>query len=400
MVEVNPAALLKLNQPPAVAFPFIISETTGDLRQLILRGRSLPYRGVSWGADLRTEIKYFPGNPVAQAQVLGPTWGPTTMRGMWKDSFLTNDDSSVKLIGFPDIGTAGRPSTPFVGGKSFQSGGSVPGKIGSAMRARTVRDAFYLLLRAGQLLRVEWGSLVRFGFMKSFEPDHDREEDIRWEITFAWTSDTSAATKFKKQSQFNAQGLLARILAAIAAALDALNGLLALISGATTLISQRITRVGSLVSGLLDILTGFVSLAFVPAEMLGVLRQQLTGVILAAKDLADTARSVPASYGAAKVGASPAEINIAEESALFIAFNAAALGLEMVNQREELIELETPDLLGILSAKENTTLRDISTDFYGTPTNWTAIAEFNGLSSSIVPRGTILYIPTLDRVKI
>lgn len=397
MVDLNPAGRFKQAQQPSVAFPFTITETTGDARSLILRGRSLPYRGVNYGAELRVEAKYFPGNPVAQAQVLGSMWLPTTLRGMWKDRFLVNEDSSVTLLNFPKTGLAARPGLIFGGGNSFQSGGALP--TNKAQRARVVRDAMFLLQRAGQLLRVEWGSMARFGFIKSFDADHDREEDIRWEIEFLWISDTTASPKVKERPGIDPPGLLARILAALAAAIANLQTILAGILGRVLAVSQLITKIGSLMTGLVDILTGFVNLAFVPAQMFGVLKQQLTGIILSITDLLSTIRSVPAAYGAIKAGGSPAEINTAELAALAIAFNASVLGVEMADQRDALTELESPTLLGVLTAQENTTLRDVSTSFYGTPDNWTIIAEFNGFVSSIVTRGTLIYVPALDEVQ-
>lgn len=397
MVFVNPAALKKLRQAPAVAFPFTISETTGNPpKTLILRGRSLPYRGANWGAELRVDVKYFPGNPVAQSQVLGPMWTPTTIRGMWKDVFLFEDENAVRLLNFPEIGTPGVPGT-FNGGKSFQSGGS----IGSdrARRARVVRDAMFLLQRSGQLLKVEWGSISRFGFIKSMDFDHDREEDIRWEMEFTWIADTEAAPIVKSRPGLDSAGLLARILAALAAAIAAMSALLIEILGAVLAISQKIAKIGSLVAGLVDLLAGFVSLVFVPAQLFGVLKQQLTGIVLAIKDLLDTLRAVPAAYGAALAGGIPTEINASSAATLAIAFNASVLGVELADQRDTLTELETPDLLGIVTVQEGTTLRDISTQFYGTPDNWTIIADFNGLSSSIVERGTIIYVPALDQTQ-
>jgi hypothetical protein len=396
MVLLNPQTLKALNRAPAQAFPFTIAETTGDARVLTLRGRSLPYRGVSWGQEQRVEIKYFPGNPVAQAQVLGPTWTDTTIRGMWKDTFLYNDDSKATLVNFPAIASAGRPnSTDFadVGGRSFASGGSVPGLVGEARRARTVRDAMFMMQRAGQLLRVEWGSMVRFGFIADFQADHDREEDIRWEVTFKWIGDTVATPSVLKKPRLDVPGLLARLLALVQAFLNQVNAVLALIYGAVQLVTQRIRKIGSLITGFLEALNRMASLVFVPAEMFGVLKQQLTSIILAVRDLRATLARIPQAYSAAKSGATASEQNAAVEASQAISFNARKLGVEAAETREQLREAEESDILGVVQVRENITLRDIATDFYGAPDDWTIIADFNGLSSSIVQRGTTVHVP-------
>lgn len=392
-LPVNPQALAKLDRAPAQAFPLIIQEVTGDARTLILRGRSLPYRGVAWGSDLRVETKYFPGQPVAQAQVLGPVWTDTSMRGMWKDAFLFDDESRVTLLGFPAIGAAGRPGSATFGGKSFASGGSIPGGVGEARRARTVRDAFLLLQRAGQLLRVEWGSNVRYGFLKSFVPDHDREEDIRWEMTFTWIGDSSSPPKPKVRPKFDPPGFLAALIAAVQAFLNAMNAAIAKLYGAALLVTQRITRIGSLITGLINTITSLAGLLFVPRDVLGVIKQQITAIKLAVRDLLATIRGGSAAYNAARSGGNPAEINIASEAAAAIAFNAARLGVEMSLTLDQLGELESPGLLGVFTTPNDVTLRDVSTRFYGRPEGWTLIADFNGIAGSIAPRGTVLRIP-------
>lgn len=238
--------------------------------------------------------------------------------------------------------------------------------------------------------------MVRYGFISAFEADHDREEDIRWEITFKWIGDTASAPKLKIRPKLDPPGLLAAILAAIQAFLNAVNAALAIARGYLTLVSQRITKIGQLVAGLIDALNGFVSLVFAPAELLGVLQQQLTSIVLACKDLIDTIRSIPAAYGATRDGGNSNDANLAAEAAAAIAFNAAKLGVESAITRDQLGDLQSPDILGTFTSPEDVTLRDVSTQFYGTANNWTLIADFNGLKGSIAPRGTIVRIPALD----
>jgi hypothetical protein len=396
VLPVNPQALEKLNRAPAQAFPLVIQELTGDARVVTLRGRSLPYRGIGWGSELRVETKYFPGQPVAQAQVLGPKWTDTTMTGMWKDAFLFDDSSYVTLLGFPRVGSAGRPGSADRGGKSFQSGGAIPGGPGEARRARTVRDAIWLIQRSGQLLRVEWGSVVRFGFIASFDAEHDREEDIRWEITFKWIGDTDAAPKPIVRPKFDAPGLLARLISAIQAFLNEMNAALAQLFGAVQLVTQRITRIGTLLSDLIGTLSSVVSLLLLPAEIIGVIKQQITSIVLAVRDLLAALRSTPAAYAALRDGGNPNDANLASEAAAAIAFNAARLGVDVEATRDELEGLESPDIIGTFTAPEDVTLRDVSTQFYGTPENWTLIADFNNIAGSIAPRGTVLRIPSLE----
>ena len=58
---------------------FVIAEhDIKDAREIVLRGRTLPYEGIGWGTTQRVDINYFPGNPTAIAQVIGATWNDTT----------------------------------------------------------------------------------------------------------------------------------------------------------------------------------------------------------------------------------------------------------------------------------------------------------------------------------
>ena len=66
----------------------IIEQAETNLRGIVLRGRSLPFEGVAWGTELNVDINYFPGNPVAIAQVVGSQWTDTTINGRWSDRFL------------------------------------------------------------------------------------------------------------------------------------------------------------------------------------------------------------------------------------------------------------------------------------------------------------------------
>jgi len=394
-LALNPLTLKNLEATPSQAFPLFIQERTGDARLIVLRGRSLPYRGVAYPSRLRVEVAYFPGQPVGQAQVLGPEWGDTPMRGAWKDVFLHDDESRVTLLGFPRIGSAGKPGSSEFGGRSFASGGSIPGNIGEARRARTVRDAFYLIQRAGQLLRVEWGSVVRFGFLEEFIPTHDREEDIAWEMTWKWIGDSDAPPKARLRPKLSAPGILAALIAAVQAFLDTIQRALAQIYGAVQLVTQRITRLGSLVTDLINTLSSIVGLALVPAQVFGVLRQQLTSIVLAAKDLVAAVRSVPQGYAARKAGANDNESNLAIAAAAAIAFNARRLGVEAFNARRQIDELSLPEVIGVVAVAEGVTLRDIAREYYGNPGAWTTIADFNGLPASIVPAGTLVRVPNL-----
>jgi len=404
MLQVPPKALEKLERRPSLAYPITIAEQSGQGRAIVLRGRSLPYRGVGWGQEQRVEIKYFPGNPVGQAQVMGPRWTTTEMNGMWKDAFLYNEDSWAKLINFPKIAQGiqvydeeGKPAQVQFGGNSFDSGGAITGgPAGKARRARVLRDAMYMIQRAGQLLKVEWGSIVRYGFIKNYTPTHDTEEDIAWSLEFDWIGDTASTPKTIPKPEINTPGLLAQILAAVQEFIDKANAEFAKIYGAVLEATQLIKKLASLANGLINTLGQFFKLVFAPAEVLGTIKEQLASIKGTALALKDQLQRLPQGYQASKAGATTGEQNEAIAAAQAIAFSARKLGVDAAITLGQIEELASPELLGVLTAQQNTTLKDISTDYYGSPTEWPTIAKYNNFASMIVPRGTVVLIPKLQ----
>jgi len=395
VLALSPRARRAAEREPAQGFPLSIIELSGDGRAIVLTGRSLPYRPVAWTGELRVETKYFPGNPIAQAQVMGAVWGETTMNGKWKDVFLSNVENAAQLRGFPPTAGPDFPGTRGFGGKSFQSGGAV--NNGAATRARELRDAFWLLQRAGQLLRVEWGSIVRYGFLTSFEADHDREEDIGYTLQWRWIGDTDAVPRVRVAPKLDAPGLLAQLLKDIQDFITELQTELAFFFGRAQEITQAITRVGSLVTEVVDTLSSVVNALLIPAQIIGTLTQQLTSVALAVKNLLDELRAVPAGYAALRDGGNVLDANIAAGIQAQLAFNAARLGVESITVRDQLQEFDIAEALGVYTATSDTTLRDVSNLAYGTPDNWPFIADFNGLTGSVVPQGAVLKIPALGQ---
>lgn len=380
-------------QDASRAFPVTIAEVTGPLRSVILRGRSLPYRGVAWEGEQRVEIKWFPGSPVAQSQVLGTTLLQTQMEGVWKDAFLASPDSRAILTNFAPVGPAGTPGARVVGGQSFTSSGAVPGQLGFAERARVLRDAVDQIQRSGQLLRVEWGSMVRYGHLKRARFTHDREEDIAWELEFAWTGTALAAPKPSRPPILAPNTLLATMAQALSVAQAALANAQAL-SGLPA-IQGGLASVVSLVTSYLSALEGLARLAFLPVQILGGLQQQLTQIRLAALSLAKLVRGIPAAYKSKGAGGSPRDVNLAQEAQGAVLRNLLQLGLLSAEQYAELTKLTRGGIKGYAVVSAAETLRDLSTRYYGTPNSWTQIASANGIKTSSPPAGTVVVIPQL-----
>jgi hypothetical protein len=397
-----PLSLLAQAQLDAVgvtAPPFTIRETTGPKRQVTLRGRSLPYRGVEFSGEQRVEAKYFPGNPVATAQVLGHQFLPTTIRGIWKDAYLADEDSRAELRGYPPVAATARPGSGFAGGPSFASSGAIPGSTGYAESARVLRDALEQIKRSGQLVRVEWGSLVRYGFVKRTTWTHGDptggEGDIAWEIEFLWIGDTNSVPRPQVPDRLDPSNLAAKLAGQLQDALDATRAGVAAVYANVLPVSQALFKLASVASLALGMLENVLGLVFVPADLLGVLEQQLASVATAAKELADTVRSVPAAYQTSEGGGTSLDANAANAVAAAILANTLQLGLVAADGQEQLVKQGTPEILGFVTATGLETLRDLAFRFYQDASQWVAIYTYNGLTSSQLVRGQRVVIPRL-----
>lgn len=143
----------------------VVFESTSKgtpIQRVELRGRAVPYRKVSWGVTQKVNTTFYPGNPVASQQVLGPEEGSTAMKGMWKALYLTGSDGKTPTV-LRDNESAGNQPSDIV-------------------------DLFQIMCRSGIVWRVTWMSEVRKGVMTKFTPTWIRQTDCEWEIEFEWAS--------------------------------------------------------------------------------------------------------------------------------------------------------------------------------------------------------------------
>lgn len=145
-----------------------IIELSGRKRELILSGRSMPFKPATLGGvRLKIVKESYPGNPVASAQVVTTEETDSTLGGRWSDRHLT---TSGKVFWNSD----GNGLLPLV-------------------RAEDVWNAFESLCRAAQLVKLEWGSVFRVGFLSEVSPSWNMREEVEWNGTFTWISRTEDA---------------------------------------------------------------------------------------------------------------------------------------------------------------------------------------------------------------
>lgn len=209
------------NQFPSYGSSLTIEELTPagpgfKLRQLILMGPSLPFMGAEWGSELNMHTEYYPGNPEATQQVLGPRELPSSWEGEWNRTRM----GRVPTIYMDEQGATNRIVSPMV-----------------------LRELFEDIHRSGQRLRVTWAvqgatiigdprrglahaedvKMIRVGRIKTFKTPIDRHTDMHWSAEFHWLGrgaqqDKAAAVRSDNNLATAANGLEASVNASIKAA--------------------------------------------------------------------------------------------------------------------------------------------------------------------------------------
>lgn len=377
-----------------MSFPFIVAQTQAPKRVIILQGRCLPYQGVAWGGTMQHDMSWYPGNPKASTQIIGPRHKPVSIRGTWKDIFMFDRTGAnvSKIINFPLLSTVAVPESIQRGGNTFLAGPNITGDQ-NARLARVLRDAFEMMREDGGEVRIEWGSIVRYGIIADTSFPHAREEDIEFEIEFAISGRTDSFPKRKKPKP-ELLSLLKLLLALLDEIINTLLGAIFQASMWVTRVTQFITKIGSFVTELLKALEKIASFTFAPAQVLATIKSQLTAIKLATRDLFKTiAEGRSAAIEAAFTGDPLLMLlnGLAEGKLRRAAQDLAATA---ARQEQLIADLAAPALLGVVLMPGGQTLRDVAARYYdGNPDAWQLIADFNGFSGSVIPAGTLVRLP-------
>lgn len=344
------------------AFGFQIEEQTGGQRSIVLRGRALPYRGVTWEGTQKTKQTWYPGNPQATQQVLGPTENPTTIRGIWKDRFLPGQ---VEISG-----SFGQPIE------------------GATITAEQLAFAFDQLRVAGNLLRVQWGPLVRNGILRRFRVEPARIEDWTWEAEFEWSARNDAEVPRAAEETDENPDLRQK--------LNEVDDQLAFeppqtLSSFSTEVSARVATLRTQAGVMFDRIRQTDGLTSTPAEALGALASAAEAIRTESEELLGQLSDVP--YLDAQTTDRVLDVLSIERwrrtlGERVFSFRATAQRLERAIQAEA-----RPSALAVITVPGDTSLRTISRQVYGTADSWQVIADFNGFETSIVPAGTTVVIP-------
>lgn len=345
---------------PAEAFT--IQELTGTRRSVQLNGRSLPYRPVEYEGEQAHVQTWYPGNPVATIQVLGPREGPMMIAGTWKTSKLVG---CVKLVGFDDI-----PSD------------------GGTVTAEDLVQVFHRIRIAGNAVEVRWGPEVRRGILHRFAPKYQRLEDIEWSMDFVWSqrgdrpparaartenpvqTTTAAMNRLSDSAAAEPPGLLDQARDTMRTGVDAVR------RGVTTF-TQTVAQIQT------------------TANVASARFQQLQSITSEVVDTVRTLRkgSLDLPYTRLLPIDDVVQVLKVENWRRDVGADARRTGAQSVRGRDDIAARAVPGYLAIVTLRERQTLRQLAAEYYGSADAWTVIADANGIVGSTAPVGTVIYIP-------
>lgn len=350
---------------PNEGAPLIVTELTGSKRQVILRGRALPFRGPEFASTQRLKTTYYTGNPEGTQQLFGPQFDSTTFSGMWRDKYLQpppgSQQAPVQVRGFS------QPVT-----------------------AEMLIGVFLDLQLSGSTLEVIWSMYRRIGTLRRVALTPDRTEDQAWQLEFEWLGDGSQAPE---QSP-----LVGLDPDAIQTAMSTLGDLWAAGTGAIDMIQSYDARIFQLISGLQsqvdDVLQQCRVLAHaitLPTRVVQGIRASATSIALLVGQL--LTEVLENTYTVAMTSDGVAGIFTLESFRRDMAFFGETLR-ESVNQAASNLESRAePDPLKVVVMDESGSLRQLAQREYGNADAWQTIADVNGFDGSSVPPGTQVIVP-------
>lgn len=423
--------------------PLIIAEITGSKNNLILEGRALPYRPLTFEGTMRAEVTWYPGNPQGSLQMLGVQEQTTTINGMWKDRFM----SAFDAFGIPIL--TGRTARATFNGQD----------IGNIRDLVEVIEGFRF---RGQLIEFSWDQFVRQGYLKRFRQTWLRREDVEWELEFEWINRGEPTTPVA----FGIRSTVFDTISELSSAIDdlrvALSAPFAFVSSFRVAIDtslNAIEQAGAAVASVANkaadalltplqiarsTLAAFQTLktessnianlfesaparaqrisAFIPDLVF--VNGSVTQQDLAAGTNANTAdvgidvgaeggqilvvdESTPAPTSAPQVTSLTETAGISQltheqavqaEATKRDVRKAARVIKSIASQRAQEIEADAiriPDIRSY-SARDGDDLRDVSTLFYDNQEEWKRLLIYNNLANSKLSGGQIILIPPID----
>lgn len=333
---------------------------------LQLAGNLMPFQPFEWSGEQRLVKEYYPGNPEAAVQVLGPKEGPLNIKGRFKDKRY----DPVQI--------------PY--GSSFQYT-----KLFEAIRKR------------GNLLRFGMsglaGSWFRYGFLEDSNFKMNKLSWIDYSLTFFVVSETQPINNYFVDEPVTAPSTVNSSL--ITAMQNFQSTYSTIPTSMPQSIASKIQGLISTVAGAVNLVTGFVQTVLSTALEIEQTANRALGLIKNARTTLNSFRSqvdsLTHSFSTLSTQGAPA--GQARDTGTNIAYiheaNAGTLSvsqlLAQMQAQFEAISVTVPKAR--YKVTDGDTLQNISVRFYNIADNWQAIYDHNKLNSTVLVPGTVLEIP-------
>lgn len=360
-----------------MAGPFIITELTGEKRELRLQGRALPYRPFTLTGSMRHELTWYAGSPEGTIQIQGSAEDSTTINGWWKERFIR----SLESLGPETLGT---DISLGIAGQQGDAPAKLNGRAISGVVELTnlVND----MRKKGQEVKVTWQQHVRRGIISKFTQKWHTDLDVEWELDFVWISDSteplddvpvktreleisSAPQEIANEIQDNFADDIAAFSADVQRQLGVLANATRDLQNNVIINFQNIT---SPVAVAQRAASTFNALKATSIELYETLEREAADVINAFSflDFLDDYQ------------------DRRERTA-----SARRIGGTSALREQQALDRVNPEVIRSFVAREGQDLRDVCTQFYGSPDSWKQLMQYNELSSSVLSAGQLVLVP-------
>ncbi|MFM2152975.1 MAG: hypothetical protein RL199_1410 [Pseudomonadota bacterium] len=366
---------------------FIRTIDTTVAESINLSGRALPYRPFTLDGTQELEVVWYPGFANATAQALGPHEEKTTIKGFWKDRFIQ---------------TAETETAP-----ALYNGQNV----NSVAELVQYTDSFR---RLGYQLQVQWIGITRIGFLTRFTQTWHTEHDCEWEMEFTWTGREQQAIASNLPAVQNYTDFANRLTTALVdsgayqattTALASLNSAVATAFSVSqdvgTVVSLALGQIANATQALTNLSANVATAAQIPAGAVS----QATGILSGlARSYTTVAESLERTESTVKAGLTTLALQATGGNLFAAQLVADTQYSETTNtyrglaqqatewaKQSQAVDSPAPDWIYV--AGQDDDLRRVATLYYGDPSAWVRLAEYNGLSSSLLTPGQQVNVP-------
>lgn len=389
-------------QPQTSSTDLTLAEEGGGT--LVLTQRALPYLPLEISGKQRAEFVWYPGSPQATVQMLGPEEGVIVLKGYWKDKFIEGTGAAKFYSSDVQINLAQFGSPSAVGAAP------VPDVVSLVKIVDNMR-------RMGRRIKLTWDRLQRIGHITSFTQTWQTTHYCEWELEFSVVAQEETSIKATTANRPNLSDAVTQAnqnranfeeavagpkpytltpLQQLSKTLNDFDNELfkynAAVSSAAQLVVQGITAGPNAARSLIASSTGLINscnrligttLDVALTEVLAISAAFAEGVSLITGEN-NTFREDSLPFGMQLGGASYTR-NI-KNTALQIRNNNAYWRYTYQQQ------LQGEAVASVL-VKELTDLRDISMQYYGNQNQWQQLMRYNGLKSSQLEAGMLVFVP-------